>query len=126
MDPDIAAALYGGGDAPRSHVTEMPVQRIEGDPEAGMSALAKLGSILSGKRADPMLDAERAQNPTAQSVDRGLNALGGGMSAHLDQRLPFGVGDSIRSEREAAAKDEPGRMMALDIGGTLASPVGIE
>lgn len=128
MDPDIAAALYGGGsddEQPRSHVTKMPVQRIEGDPEAGMSVMEKFGRILSGKQSDG-LDAERAQNPTMQSVDRAANALGGGMTAHLDQRIPFGVGDAIKSERDAARADEPMRMALLDAGGAMASPFGIE
>lgn len=119
-------ALLSGDDGAGSHVIEMPVQNIEGDPEAGMSGLAKLGKMLSSKQLDPMLAHEAADNPTAQSVDRGLNALGGGMSAHLDQRIPFGIGDSIRTERQAAAKDEPMRMAALDAGGAMASPIGLE
>lgn len=111
MDPDIQKLLDGGA-AP--------------DPEANMSVMEKLGRLLSSKQLDPMLAREAEGNPTAQSVDRAANALGGGMTAHLDQRLPFGVGDAIKSERDAARAEEPVRMALLDAGGAMASPIGIE
>lgn len=116
-DQDIRDAL----DGPMPHETEMPVQKIEGDPDAGMSALDKLGKLLSDQQPPVMFRAENRER-----LGDLASGLAGGITADLDQRLPFGIGDAIREDRDAAKKRNPGQVTAGEVVGTALSPIGIE
>lgn len=127
MDPELQALLSGGGG--ESKVIDMPVQRIEGDPEAGMSALGRLGKMLSPTPAqNANYDAWKGQEHPGLVDSAGDVASGvaGGLTAHLDQRIPFGIGDAIREDRAQATGRNPGLMAGADMLGAVASPIGIE
>lgn len=126
MDPDIAAALYGGGsddgEQSRSHVTEMPVQRIEADPEAGMSVMEKFGRRLQDTlRAAPSVGSV-ASTPAAQALGGGFDH---GMSAGLERRLPGGMGELAREVDDSARKTSPSLYGGADALGMVANPASV-
>jgi hypothetical protein len=120
MDPDIEAALAGDGG---SHVTEMPVQQIEGDPEAGMSAMEKFASRLKNTlRAAPSVGSV-ASTPAAQAMGAGFDH---GVSAGLERRLPGGMGEMAREIDDSGRKTSPDLYGGADMLGMAASPLAVE
>jgi hypothetical protein len=52
------------------------------------------------------------------------SGLAGGITGHLDQRLPFGIGDAIRDDRAQARARSPIAETGGEIAGVVGSPLG--
>lgn len=58
------------------------------------------------------------------SAGDAASGLAGGLTGHLDQRLPFGIGDTIRADRETAHARSPMAEGGGELAGMVASPLG--
>lgn len=123
-----------------AHETELPVQHIEGDPDAGAPWYTKMlhslkrGSLPQPGKYDSQFELPpAAARQTLQNIDEGIpdaavgaaHGLTSGLADDAVGLISSAAGQGIRDSVEAARTRSPGAFSAGDLGGAYTQTAGV-